>query len=54
MNESTEYESLSQIVHSVAVSDARRQKIIEATEEDTKMRELQKYFKQGWPTDKSK
>lgn len=54
LSDETEYGSLNQIVHCVAVSDARRQEIIEATNLDEEMRELKKHFKLGWPTDKSK
>lgn len=54
LNETTEYRSLNQIVHSVSVSTARRQEIIDATKIDPELTELRKSFKNGWPADKTK
>lgn len=44
LNERTEYPSLNQVVHSVAVSEPRRKEIVEATNA----------FKFGWPANKTK
>lgn len=43
LNDTTEYGSLNQIVHSVAVSNTRRQEIVEATKQDQALIELRKY-----------
>lgn len=54
MSEQTEYTSLNQIVHSVAVSDTKRQQIIEATAKDPILIELKRLYQTGWPSDKTK
>lgn len=54
LNEKTEYESLNQVVHSVAVSDTRRQELVEATKVDPTLTDLRRFIQNGWPADKTK
>lgn len=54
LSDKTEYNSLNQIVHSVSVSDSRRNQIAEETAKDPILKELMKLHQIGWPADKTK